>query len=601
SLRPRRAGQCARTGTAGAVSRRGARRHPGWQLGAAGQRWLGPRSHRIASGFRAVRRRRLRAQGHATGARRQRAAVCVRTAHHHPRPGAAGARLRAQPQARRHRRARAQRGCHPVRAPAHHVRLRHDAVSLGTVAVARQRAELLLGLGRGHAGRQPQLYGRQVEGGRRHDRRHAQRHQPRRFRRRQPRARPRAAVRLLRGAALFPAQTMDSQLDTNQASLADFLVRLSAGNLVARGRQMILSDTQQAEGTGATLDDLFRRAGVRRPDALALIDPPNGETITGGAPRRLTYAEADRAISALAAKLRRLSLQTDMVVAMQLANTVDSVIALLGVLRAGMIAAPLPLLWREQEMVAALSRIGAKAIVTSSHVGLAAQSEIAMQVAAELFPIRHICGFGRDLPDGVVPLDDVFNPAPTEFYQPSVRPGPAAAHVAAITFDVTGDGFVPVARSQSGLIAGGTLALHHGFDPAVFAEQSRAHEPCSVVLPGPALTLLADAGLFGGHIKNILALWRAPEQLASAVPLQRDAALVDIASFDETGLLPARRGPDGLPAPIPHGAFVAPAGITAVGGYRFRQREVDTVVAGARSPPGFLGPPRRPSRPALRR
>jgi non-ribosomal peptide synthetase component F len=383
---------------------------------------------------------------------------------------------------------------------------------------------------------------------------------------------------------------------------------------------MILSDTQQAEGTGATLDDLFRRAGVRRPDALALIDPPNGETITGGAPRRLTYAEADRAISALAAKLRRLSLQTDMVVAMQLANTVDSVIALLGVLRAGMIAAPLPLLWREQEMVAALSRIGAKAIVTSSHVGLAAQSEIAMQVAAELFPIRHICGFGRDLPDGVVPLDDVFNPAPTEFYQPSVRPGPAAAHVAAITFDVTGDGLVPVARSQSELIAGGlavfreagiaenatilstipaasfagialtlmpwllaggTLALHHGFDPAVFAEQSRAHEPCSVVLPGPALALLTDAGLLGGHIKNILALWRAPEQLAAAVPWQRDAALVDIASFDETGLLPARRGPDGLPAPIPHGAFVAPAGITTVGGYRFCQREVDAVVAGA--------------------
>jgi non-ribosomal peptide synthetase component F len=383
---------------------------------------------------------------------------------------------------------------------------------------------------------------------------------------------------------------------------------------------MILSDTQQAEGTGATLDDLFRRAGVRRPDALALIDPPNGETITGGAPRRLTYAEADRAISALAAKLRRLSLQTDMVVAMQLANTVDSVIALLGVLRAGMIAAPLPLLWREQEMVAALSRIGAKAIVTSSHVGLAAQSEIAMQVAAELFPIRHICGFGRDLPDGVVPLDDVFNPAPTEFYQPSVRPGPAAAHVAAITFDVTGDGLVPVARSQSELIAGGlavfreagiaenatilstipaasfagialtlmpwllaggTLALHHGFDPAVFAEQSRAHEPCSVVLPGPALALLADAGLLGGHIKNILALWRAPEQLAAAVPWQRDAALVDIASFDETVLLPARRGPDGLPAPIPHGSFVAPAGITTVGGYRFCQREVDAVVAGA--------------------
>jgi acyl-CoA synthetase (AMP-forming)/AMP-acid ligase II len=70
--------------------------------------------------------------------------------------------------------------------------------------------------------------------------------------------------------------------------------------------------------------------------------------LTGRSPRRLTYAEADRAISTLATKLRGLGLQTDAVVAIHLANTVDSVIALLGVLRAGMIAAPLPLLWRER-------------------------------------------------------------------------------------------------------------------------------------------------------------------------------------------------------------------------------------------------------------
>ena len=135
-------------------------------------------------------------------------------------------------------------------------------------------------------------------------------------------------------------------------------------------------------------------------------------------------------------------------------------IALLGVLRAGMIAAPLPLLWRKQEMVAALGRIGAKAIVTSrAHRRDRARREIAMQVAAELFPIRHICGFGRDLPDGVVPLDDVFAAGAAEFFQPPTRPGHAAAHVAAITFDVTSDGLVPVARSQSELIAGGLAAF----------------------------------------------------------------------------------------------------------------------------------------------
>ena len=98
------------------------------------------------------------------------------------------------------------------------------------------------------------------------------------------------------------------------------------------------TDVRPAGPSGATLDELFRRAGVQSADALALIDPPNRQDFTGHVPRHLTYAQADRAISALAAKLCRLGLQTDTVVAIQLPNTVESVITLLAVLRAGMIA-----------------------------------------------------------------------------------------------------------------------------------------------------------------------------------------------------------------------------------------------------------------------
>ena len=39
-------------------------------------------------------------------------------------------------------------------------------------------------------------------------------------------------------------------------------------------------------GGRATLDDLFRRAAARRPDAIALIDPPNRASFTDGQPRR---------------------------------------------------------------------------------------------------------------------------------------------------------------------------------------------------------------------------------------------------------------------------------------------------------------------------
>ncbi len=56
-----------------------------------------------------------------------------------------------------------------------------------------------------------------------------------------------------------------------------------------------------------------------------------------------------------------------------------------------MIAAPLPLLWRQQEIVAALKRVGAKAIVTAARIGAHAHAETAMQAAVELFPVRYVC------------------------------------------------------------------------------------------------------------------------------------------------------------------------------------------------------------------
>ncbi len=74
---------------------------------------------------------------------------------------------------------------------------------------------------------------------------------------------------------------------------------------------MILGEVSRTADTAVTLDDLFRGVSVRHPDTLALADPPNREDFTDGAPRTLSFAQADRAISALAGKLRGLGLQTD--------------------------------------------------------------------------------------------------------------------------------------------------------------------------------------------------------------------------------------------------------------------------------------------------
>ncbi len=128
------------------------------------------------------------------------------------------------------------------------------------------------------------------------------------------------------------------------------------------------------------------------------------------------------------------------------------------------------------------------------------------------------------------------------------------------------------------LLGGGTLHLHHGFDPATFATQTRALAGGTLVLPGPALAPLAAAGHVAAA-KNIVALWRAPERLALAPPWRGEATLTDIASFGEIGLVGLRRGTDGYTATIPFGAIAAPSGaIDAV-----------PVIETARTGTGTLG------------
>lgn len=361
---------------------------------------------------------------------------------------------------------------------------------------------------------------------------------------------------------------------------------------------MILGEASRTAASAATLDDLFRRAGVSHPDMLALADPPNRANFTDGAPRRLTYAQADRAISAFAAKLRGLGLHTDSVVAMQLPNTVESILAFLGVLRAGMIAAPIPLLWRQQDIVSALGHVGAKAIITVARIGPASYAEIAMQAAAALFPVRQVCGFGRDLPDGMVPLDDVFGAAQADMPAASIRSGPAAAHVAAITFDLD---LLPVARSHIELVAGGletfleagsaadgatlstipvgsfagisltllhwllcggSLHLHHGFDPDALAAQCQEAVAATIMLPAATVSAIADAGLLDAQ-QTVAALWRAPEQMVAARAWDSPAAIVDVATFREIGIVAARRGTNNLPAQLPLGTVNASRRVSA--------------------------------------
>ena len=304
-------------------------------------------------------------------------------------------------------------------------------------------------------------------------------------------------------------------------------------------------------------------------------------------------------MSAIAARLRGLGLVPDHVVAVQLPNSVEGVLAFLGILRADLIASPLPLLWRRADCAAALAMIDARAFVTASRIGMVKHCEIAMYAAADAFMVRHVGVFGGSH-DGMVALDDALNDGgeTAGAFEPPERGADAAAHVAAVTWHVDGSGPLPVGRSHAELIMAGleimlearlpagcmilsslclgslagiastlaawllsrgTLVLHHPFDAAILRRQIVEHECAAVIVPGSLAVRMAKSGLFRhSKVGGVIAVWRTPERFAAGDPLsnQGDVALplTDVIVFGETGLIAATRGPDGAPAGIKPGA-----------------------------------------------
>jgi hypothetical protein len=345
-----------------------------------------------------------------------------------------------------------------------------------------------------------------------------------------------------------------------------------------------------------TLDGLFQRILARQPDALALLDPLNKPRITGQAPRRMTFAQADRASTALAAHFVEAGLPVNSVVGVQLPNTVEFVLTVLAAHRAGLIVALLPQLWRQAELTAALNRTGARAIVTTAKIDGVNHADLAMNAAAEAFSIRHVGGFGDDLPEGMASLDQVLKDGSSSVERPIIQDGRRAA---LISFDVTTDGLRTVPRTHLNLIAGGlavflesripqgaqimsafapssfagftssvllwllsggTLALHHPFDGETLERQINGDACDTLVAPAPMALRLTDLDM-GSRLptlRHVIGLWRTPEQIVSSTQWTvEQARFSDVYLFGEVGLFAARRTAEGIPVPImpgPHGA-----------------------------------------------
>ena len=326
------------------------------------------------------------------------------------------------------------------------------------------------------------------------------------------------------------------------------------------------------------LDELFRQTAQEHPDRLALVDAPDRSSWTGGAPRQLTYAEADREIDRLAAFYSTVGLSADHVIGVQAPNTVDAVVAILAALRADLIVSPLPLHWRQKNVLEALNSIGAKGFIAADRVETRDVGAAARDVAADLFSLRFVFGLGKDVPDGLIELGPMLDEMGDDLeFTPGERPDPAD-HTATICWSRSGEENVPVTRchnhwvsaaqmivheahvkeastllvpySLSGLtglggglvpwlMTGGTLHLHHPTSLANLAAHANEVDADLVMTPGPLAQTL-DRKL-ANNKTTVLAAWNISAPHPTTFVARR--RLVDLNVADEFALVAKARGP----------------------------------------------------------
>ena len=216
-----------------------------------------------------------------------------------------------------------------------------------------------------------------------------------------------------------------------------------------------------------------------------------------------------------------------------------------------------------------------------------------MQVAADVFPIRHVCAFGQNVPDGVIqPRRSAATPVRIRtLHRRRSLPGSGRARrqsgCPCRGRDVRRrrpNGVVPVARNHAELIAGGaavlleggigsdarllaccatgsfaglaltivpwllsggTLLLHHGFDPLAFAAQAKVDRCDTVVVPGTLVPPLTEADLLvacrSQKRARALARARAPHDEPAVAASARDSDRHAGLRRDRADRLPSRR------------------------------------------------------------
>ncbi|WP_456695934.1 class I adenylate-forming enzyme family protein [Aeromicrobium sp. P5_D10] len=160
--------------------------------------------------------------------------------------------------------------------------------------------------------------------------------------------------------------------------------------------------------TADMADQLFRDQVAARGDKLALVDPANREALVGTPPRRLTWNDVDGEVVGLADRLMDLGLRRGEVLGVQMPNAVELAEVYLAAWSLGVIVSPLPMQYREREIVGMANQGEFKAFVTVAKFGGRSPLADVAGVRDKIPSLEHLIAYGPDaevsdgVPDGVV-------------------------------------------------------------------------------------------------------------------------------------------------------------------------------------------------------
>lgn len=326
---------------------------------------------------------------------------------------------------------------------------------------------------------------------------------------------------------------------------------------------------------------IFAQRALADPGATALLPQPGSTEWSGREETSLTNAEAEMAVSRLAAQFATFGLPPRALFGVALPAGPEACLTIAALDRAGLTPCLIPLSWAPEQIGAVVENLGLAGVATQSRVGELNPALEWRDLAMRYFGLRFLTAFGPAVPDGFTDLDAVMAqsgvPAPVSTEPAADAPGPsgyvsfdrsegeadgapvawfrswASARAAAESF-VAAAKVAPQERLltliaqddhrglttglMAALVSGCALEAHGLFSSDALAQSLPGAGPLRLVAPGWMEADLARLD-FPENLCGVVLVHQAPVRFKAQTPLTH--GVTDALAFGEIALLTQAR------------------------------------------------------------